>query len=285
MELARPRFAWHKSTLARAESVCARSTITMPTAPPTTTEASVEARVFWLRFQKEIAAALVVLLLAMLGYAGYKLYTNRHNETAAELLGNAKSQHDFEEVIARYQGTPAGASAYLLLARKQRDEKKFAESNATLQKFIEANPDHDFVPTARLAMAANLESMGKDDEALSVYQQVANKYGNTYSGPLALISQVPLLKAKNRIDEARRVCEEILTKYRIPGQQAEVSGDNRMETMWAGEAMRQLRELRPPEQPKPAPAAANVPPPMLAAPSAAPAGPPKPAGGAPTPKK
>ena len=93
----------------------------MPTAPPTTPEASVEARVFWLRFQKEIAAALIVLLLAMLGYAGYKLYTNRHNETAAELLGNAKSQHDFEEVIARYQGTPAGASAYLLLARKQRD--------------------------------------------------------------------------------------------------------------------------------------------------------------------
>src|SRR5262249_39692971 len=152
--------------------------------------------------------------------------------------------------IARYSGTPAGASAYLLLAQKQREEKKFAEANATLQRFIEANPDHDFVPTARLAMAANLESTGKDDEALTIYQQVAAQYANTYNGPPALISQVPILKAKNRIEDARRVCEDILTKYRIPGQQTEASGDNRMETVWTGEAMRQLRSLKPPAQPK-----------------------------------
>jgi len=257
----------------------------MPTAPPTT-EASVEARVFWLRYQKEIAAALIVVLLAIIGFAGYRFYTNRRNATAAEMLGGAKTQAEYEAVIERYAGTSAGASAYLLLAQKQRDDKKFAEANATLQKFVENNPDHDFVPTARLAMAANLESMGKDDEALAIYQQVANKYPNTYDGPLALISQVPLLKAKNRIEEARRVCEEMLTKYRMPGQQSEGARDNRMATVWVQEAMRHLRSLKPPEQPKPAsPAATNMPPPMIAAPSAAPAGPPKPAGGAPTPKK
>jgi hypothetical protein len=139
-------------------------------------------------------------------------------------------------------------------------------------------------------MAANLESMGKNDEALSIYQEVAAKYANTYNGPLALISEVPLLKAKSRIEDARRVCEEILTKYRMPGQQTEVAGDNRMETVWAGEAMRQLRSLKPPEQPKPASAnAASLPatpgaPPMIAAPTA-----PTTTGpvstGAPTPKK
>ena len=256
----------------------------MPTAPPTT-EASIEARVFWLRYQKEIAAALIILLLAAIGYAGYRFYTTQRNATAAELLGNAKTQHDYEEVIARYSATPAGASAYLLLAEQQHSEKKFAEANATLQKFIENNPDHDFVSTARLAMAANLESMGKDDEALSIYQQVASKYANTYNGPLALIAQVPLLKAKNRIEDARRVCEEILTKYRMPGQpQTEAATrDDRMETVWAGEAMRHLRSLKPPERPKSAPPAANAPPTMIAAPTAAPAGPPP--AGAPTPKK
>src|SRR5438093_11263816 len=108
-------------------------------------------------------------------------------------------------------------------------------------------------------MAANLESMGKTDEALSIYQQVAVKYANTYNGPLALISQVPLLKAKNRIEDARRVCEEILTKYRMPGQQVEGTRDDRMETVWAGEAMRQLRSLQLPEQPKPVPGDANAP--------------------------
>lgn len=262
----------------------------MPTAPSTTTaEASVEAQIFWLRYQKEIAAAVVILLLAVIGFAGYRFYVNRRNATAAEFLGGAKAQADYEAVISRYPTTPAGASAYLLLAQKQREEKKFADANSTLQRFVENNPDHDLVATARLAMAANLESIGKDDEALSIYQQVAGKYSNTYCGPLALISQLPILKAKNRTEDARRVCEEMITKYRMPGQQGESANDTRMETVWVGQAMQELRSLKPPERPKIAsPAvgqAPNAAPPMIAAPSAAPAGPPRPGSGAPTPQK
>jgi TolA-binding protein len=264
----------------------------MPTEPPST-EVAIEAQVFWLRFQKEIAAALIILILAIVGFTGYRFYTHQRNSTAAELLGKAKDPQDYQEVISRYPATPAGASAYLLLAEKQRNEKKFAEANATLQAFLQKYPEHDFAPTAQLAMAANLESMGKNDEALTIYQQVATKYPNAYQSPLALISQVPLLKAKNRIDDARRVCEEILTKYRMPGQQTEATRDDRMETIWAGEAMRQLRSLKPPEQPKLPPASgAGLPgkpsgsgvPPMIAAPTAPRAARPV-SSGAPTPAK
>lgn len=258
----------------------------MPIAPPTTTQASVEAQVFWLRYQKQIAAALIVVLLALVAFAGYRFYKNRRDTTAAEVLGGAKTKEDYQQVIEQYPGTPAGASAYLLLAQQQRGEKKFADANGTLQKFIEKYPEHDLIATARLAMAANLESLGRDDEALAIYQQVAGKYANSYNGPLAMISQVPILKAKNQIADARRICEEMLTKYRMPGQQA-VEGvhDDRMETVWVGEAMRQLRSLKPPEEPKPSTPAANAaPPPMIAAPSVAPGAPPPPAG-VPTPKR
>ena len=261
----------------------------MPTATPATTEASVEAQVFWLRYQKEIAAALIVLILAMCGYAGYRIYVNRREANAAQMLGSAKTPQEYQEVINRYSGTPAGASANLLLAEKLQSEKKFAESNSALQNFIDKNPDHEFLPTAQLMMAANLEAMGKSDEALAVYQQVALKYPNSFSAPLAMISEVPLLKAKNRIEDARRVCEEILTKYRMPGQAAEASRDDRMETVWAAEAMRHLRSLKAPDQPKLPPAAAAPPgvPPMIAAPQPAPTAAiaPQPSSGAPTPKK
>src|SRR5436305_14557307 len=150
--------------------------------------AAVEAPVFWLRFQKEITAALILLIVAAVRFAAYRFYINRRNSTAAELLGRAKNPHDYQEVITSYPATPAGASAYLLLAETQRNEKKFAEANATLQTFIDKYPEHDLVPTAQLALAANLGSMGKNDEALSIYQQVATKYPNTYNAPLALIS-------------------------------------------------------------------------------------------------
>jgi predicted negative regulator of RcsB-dependent stress response len=260
----------------------------MPTAPPTTSDASVEAQVFWLRFQKEIAAALIIAILAMIGYAGYRLYAYQRDSKAAQLLGSAKTASDYQQVISQYPQSPAGITAYLLLAETQRRDKKFDQANTTLRTFLEKYPDHEMAATAKMAIASNLEAMGKTDEALSTYQEIAAKYPNDYNGPLAMISEVPLLKAKNRIDDARRVCEEILTKYRMPGQQAAGVGDDRLESIWAAQAMGYLRTFKLPEQPKAASAAPNAAgpkaPPLLAAPSAAPAAAPT-LSAAPTPKK
>jgi tetratricopeptide (TPR) repeat protein len=119
-----------------------------------------------------------------------------------------------------------------LLAEEQRKEKKFSEANATLQSFVEKFPAHELKGTARLAMAANLESLGKGDEALAAYQRLAADDPQAFSAPIALLSQVHILKEKNQVEEARRVCETILTKYR--------------ESLVANEATRQLRLLKPP---------------------------------------
>ena len=98
-----------------------------------------------------------------------------------------------------------------------------------------------------MAMAANLESMGKSDEALAAYQQIATSYANSFNAPLALLSQVYILKGKNKNDEARRICETILTQYRT--------------SFWAGEAMQELRLLKPSSTPVPVvPPGATVPP-------------------------
>jgi hypothetical protein len=70
---------------------------------------------------------------------------------------------------------------------------------------------------------------------------------------------VYLLKAKNRPEEARRICETILTQYRT--------------SFWAGEAFQELRLLKPsaPSEPAAGPA---IPPflarPPMAEPQAAP---------------
>ncbi len=96
-----------------------------------------------------------------------------------------------------------------------------------------------------MSMATNLESMGKTDEALSMYQQIASSYPNSFNAPLALLSQVYLLKAKNQAEEARRICETILTQYRT--------------SFWAGEAFQELRLLKPSGPSEPAAAAPTIP--------------------------
>src|SRR6266567_4406172 len=137
-------------------------------------EAALETLVFWERFKNEIIGALIVVLLAVVGFTGYRFYSDRQAAAASALLASAKSAQEYQQVITRYPNTPASADAYLLLAEAARGEKRFAEANATLQAFITKNPNHEFVSTARMAMAANLESMGKSDEALSMYQQIAS---------------------------------------------------------------------------------------------------------------
>ena len=202
----------------------------MPIAPPATRDAKVEAQVFWIKYHKEITAFLVVAILAAIGFAGYRFYSERQNSAAATLLASAKKAQDYEQVIAHYPNTPAGASAYLLLAQAQRADKNLTGSNVTLQNFLAKNPKHELVTSARMAMAANFESMGKTDEALAMYQQIVATYPQSFNAPLALISQVHLLKARNQNDAARRACETIISQY--------------SESFWASEAFRELRALK-----------------------------------------
>jgi TolA-binding protein len=223
----------------------------MPTAPPPSRDAALETLVFWERFKNEIIGALIVVLLAVIGFTGYRFYSDRQAAAASALLASAKSAQEYQQVITHYPNTPASADAYLFLAEAERGEKRFAEANATLQAFITKNPNHEFVSTARMAMAANLESMGKSDEALSTYQQIASTYPNSFNAPLALLSQVYILKAKNRTEEARRICEAILTQHRT--------------SFWAGEAMQELRLLKPSGPSEAAPASTI--PPLLTAPA------------------
>src|SRR5436190_11241528 len=226
----------------------------MPTAPPPSRDVALETRVFWERFKKQITAALVIVLLAVIAFTGYRFYADRRAVAAPAWLASAKDAQEYQQVILQYASTPAAADAYLLLAEAQRNEKKFAEANTTLQAFIAKYPHHELLSTARMAMAANLESLGKTDEALAMYQQIASAYLNSFTAPMALLSQVHILKAKNRNDDARRICETVLTQYRT--------------SFWAGEAMQQLRLLKPITSSAPASTQGTTIPPMLTFPAA-----------------
>jgi hypothetical protein len=185
-------------------------------------------------------------------------------------LASAKSAQDYQQLIDRYPNRlqrPTLPFACGNAAR--REEIRGGEHNAS--NFIAKYPQHEFVNTARMAMAGNLQSMGKTDEGRWRSTSRSHRRLLTASMRLCLlISQVFILK-ENRNDDARHVCETILTQYRS--------------SFWAGEAMQQLRLLKPSTSPSPPPISAQNPaiPPLLARP-AAPAPPPAPPA-PPSPKK
>ncbi|MEO5717794.1 MAG: tetratricopeptide repeat protein [Chthoniobacterales bacterium] len=234
----------------------------MATVSQFTSDPALETNLFWDQHKTTIIAVVAVLVLGGLAFGGYQFYRAHAASEATALLAAAHSPEDYQKVIARYPGSEPAASAYLLLAAQQRAKKNFAEANATLHKFIDQYPKHQLITTAWMGVAANLESLGKSDEALSTYQRLATEYPQSFNAPLALLAQVPLLKAKNRIEEARRACETIMSQHR--------------DSIVANEAIQQLMALPKPAaaaMPKPAMSVAPIPmarPPEESAPAATP---------------
>src|SRR4029077_3077678 len=121
-----------------------------------------------------IAILLVLAIVDIIAIAGYRLYRDRREATGATLVSGPKTLPAYEKEINRCGDTAAAPSAYLLLADSERKQAKYSEANATLLKFLEKFPQRELASTARMAMAANLEAMGKQDEALATYQQIAS---------------------------------------------------------------------------------------------------------------
>jgi TolA-binding protein len=240
-----------------------------------TTDTAPERDVFWERYKKEVMAVLIVALVAVAGYGGYRLYSDRQANAAATMLASAKTAADFQKVISDYPNTAAGGSAYLLLADAQRNEKKFSEANATLQTFLDKFPKHELAGTARLAMAGNLEALGKKDDALTAYQRLVSGDPHAFTAPIALFSQIHLLKEKKQIQKARIVCETIKSQY--------------PQSRLVADADYQLHLLKVDNPPVPQPPPSIAAPPPAAAPSsaqsAAPAAPPAPKTSLPPKKK
>jgi predicted negative regulator of RcsB-dependent stress response len=186
----------------------------MPIAKAQSPDPALEAQVFWLKYRKELLGLLAIALVAISAVTAYRVYRDRREMAASAMFGSARSANDYLQVINRYGDTSGAAAAYLLLANIQREERKFSEANTTLQTFIDKFPQHELVSTARMAIAANLEALGKQDEALAMYQLIASTGAGTFNAPHALLAQVQILQAKNRTEDARRICETIMTKYR-----------------------------------------------------------------------
>jgi TolA-binding protein len=231
----------------------------MPTVSADTSDAALDAQVFWFRYRKELAGLLVLALLLVIGFTAWRFYQERREIASSETLAGAKTAADYEVVINRYGGTPAAAAAYLLLADAQRKSGKLADANATLQRFLDKFPRHELASTARMSIAANLEALGKEDEATAVYQQIVAVDSTSFNAPRALLEQAKILQTKGRVDEARHVCETIITKYQ--------------QSYAAAQASQLLATLKPAASPagniKPSSASATASPAASLAPSAA----------------
>ena len=72
----------------------------MPTAPTVTRDPALEAHVFWFEHRREILIGIGVIVLALIGYAGFWFYTERQDAAAAAALAQAGGT-SLAEIVGR----------------------------------------------------------------------------------------------------------------------------------------------------------------------------------------
>ncbi len=216
-----------------------------------------DADLFWEKYKLPLLAALLVVILGVVGTLTYQTIRDRRLAAASAQLAAAKTPEDFQRLIDSHAGTPAAADALLLLARAQAEKGDRGAAAKSLRTFTERFPQHSLAGGALMALAEYSAIDGKPDEALTLVRQVPQRYPNSYSAPLAMMAEASLLREQGKTEDARRVYQNIIATYR--------------QSIAAQQAQQELRLLRNPSSPAPVTttAAPVAPTPPATAPAAA----------------
>jgi len=175
-----------------------------------------------------IASLCIALILGALGFTAWQIQKDKKIAQADAALAAADSPEALELVASNYADTEAGLLASLLVADRYFQQKQWDKASAAYQNIINQHFQSPLAPSARIGLAAVLESTGKIDDAVKTYKSAAADFPDSFQAPQALFSAARLLEVKQPL-EARKIYEEIITSH--------------SESAWKSEAEDRLKSL------------------------------------------
>ncbi len=209
---------------------------------------------FWIQHQRLIMRLVIVALLAVAVWGAFLFMDYRKRVGSEEALAKAKTAADYSKAVADWSGTPAAGTATVRLAEELRKEGKPAEAAKALREFLDKYPVHPLRVSAAHALAASLETAGKNEEALTAYQQFGAAQGRSAFAPLASIGQARVLMTLNKTEEAQKLLESVEQKF--PGNPFVYDARTLLEEIKNAAGRKTGGSPRPTPVPAPAPAPA-----------------------------
>ena len=227
------------------------------------------------RNQKNLVILAILLVLGTAAYVIYRGIQKSHQETAGAALNKAADLPALQAVINEHADTNASGSAMVLLADRQWQDGQQDAAIETLRKFIDSNPDHPALPTARASLGSKLMTQGKSADAAKVFQDVIDDPNARFIAPYALISSGDIAIVTGELEKAEAFYNRVKTEF--PESSFVETANRRIATLKAKppveiEAPPAQKTETPPANPEAAPATAPsaVEVPAAATPSPAP---------------
>ncbi len=169
--------------------------------------------VFWAKHKGRLIIGAIALLVVLVVAASWFAVARSARIAAETAFANAKTAEELRAVIDERGGKVVAGNAAMLLALMQRDADDLEAANATLTKFVEAQPGHPFAPLAKVALAENLALVGKSGDAEGELQSVVDVTGDSFAAPVAMLFKAELLLAEGDRNEALKTYQRLADQY------------------------------------------------------------------------
>ncbi len=172
----------------------------------------VDEPLFFSEAHKLILILLISVCLLIGGWFCWTSYLSHQEEEVHRQSVLAKSPEEKRKVADQNKGTAQAAFIYLNLAHAALESKP-QEALDLYEIVIAQYPHHLLVNAAQLGKGKALEQLQKPQEAMAVYQKIAQvKKGDAYV-PLAILNLSRLQLAQGQWTEARQSLQDLLIGY------------------------------------------------------------------------
>ena len=161
-------------------------------------------------YGKSLGIAVCAALVIITGVKTWQHHKRSQQQESSQLLVQARSIDDLQDVMTRYDSTPAAPLSLLKLAKVQYDMADYSAALTRYEEFETKYPEHEMVPGARLGRVFCLEASGDTQGALDGFRSFVQTYPDHYLTPQAQLGEGRCLQLLGKREEARTVYEDFI---------------------------------------------------------------------------
>lgn len=168
-------------------------------------------RGFFKEYGQTLIIAAGVCLAVVLGLGAYRNHKEAEALSASQLLMNARSSEELQQVVNQYPSAPIAPLALLGLASRYYDEGQYEAARHAYAQFETKYPAHALLAVASIGRAQCLEGEGQFEESLAMYEAFVSAQPDHFLAPLARLGKARTLVQMGRLADARVEYEDFIT--------------------------------------------------------------------------
>jgi len=170
--------------------------------------------------QRQLMGAVIGLVVIALAFVGYQLFRQNKESRGQERLAEAMVALNARVVPAGAQGEGGDVPAAASLGATGTFASEEAKLTAALPKLkaaADAYPDSNAGITARYHLAGALSALGKHQEAIQAFDEVAKRAGaNSFYGRMARLGKADTQAHAGQLDAAIATWKDMSTASDLP---------------------------------------------------------------------